>query len=77
MAEEGYSTTIVDADNEENAVSKVEWEGRSCHASVINVTPCEEEETDWVVDLCVGTVTEATFVVKEFFPMWDKAHGMA
>ena len=77
MAEEDYGTTVVDADNEAAAVSKVEREGRLCHTGVIKVTPCEKEETDWVVDLCVGNITVATFVVKEYFPVSDQAQGTA
>ena len=61
-AERSYDILILQAENEEEARKKVEWE----HAAVENIVPCKE--IDYVVDLCIGIKTEAQFVVKGLYP---------
>ena len=61
-AERSYDILILQAENEEEARKKVEWE----HAAVENIVPCKE--IDYVVDLCIGIKSEAQFVVKGLYP---------
>jgi len=64
--EPSHSVAVIKAESEEDARSMVEWENRLIHASVRETTPCTE--IDYVVDLCEGCKTVATFVVKGLFP---------
>ncbi len=65
-AEPSYDVIILQAENEEEARRKVEWEHWLIHAAVDDIVPCKE--IDYVVDLCIGIKTESQFVVKGLFP---------
>ena len=65
-AEPGYDSIILQAQSEDDARSKVEWDNRLIHAAVSDVIPCME--IDYAVDLCEGCKTVASFVVKGLFP---------
>ncbi len=73
MQDEGFDSVVVEAENETDAIRKVEWENRYIHVGDQKVTPCEDEETDYLVDLCEGAKTLHSFVVKAHFPL----HGFA
>ena len=72
--EPGHDTIILQAESEDGARSKVEWDNRLIHAAVNDVIPCME--IDYVVDLCEGCKTVTSFVVKGLFPEdHSKAQG--
>lgn len=77
MQEESFSETVVEAKNEVEARSIVEFEKRFIRAGVLKITRCEDDETDYVVDLCDGVETLHTFTVKERFPLHDRAKSKA
>lgn len=77
MQEESFSETVVEARNESEAKSRVEFENRYIRAGVLNITRCEDDETDYVVDLCDGVETLHTFIVKERFPLHCRAKSKA
>lgn len=77
MQDEDFDSVVVEAENEKDAIWKVERENRYIHAGVQKVTPCEDEETDYLVDLCEGAETLHSFVVKARFPLHGSARDKA
>lgn len=77
MQDEDFDSVVVEAENEKDAIWKVEWENRYMHAGVQKVTPCEDEETEYLVDLCEGAETLHSFVVKAHFPLHGSAKNKA
>ena len=77
MQEEDSDSVVVEAESEEDAIRKVEWDYRYIHAGVRKITPCEDEETDYLVDLCEGAETLHSFVVKAHYPLHGSAKDKA
>ena len=77
MREEDFDSVVIKAESEEAAIRKVEWDNRNIHAGVQKVTPCEDEETDYLVDLCEEAKTLHSFVVKAHFPLHESAKDKA